>query len=71
MEQNVGGMDRTARLVAGPLLLLVGVAVLAEIAPGGVAVGGAGLLLGAVFTVTGLTRKCILNQLLGVNTCRR
>lgn len=52
MERNVGGSDSTARLVGGPILLLVGVAA----------------LLGLV---TGMTRKCILHQLLGVNTCHR
>jgi hypothetical protein len=71
MERNVGGFDRTARLLAGPLLLLVGVAALLELVPGGVAVGGVALLLGVVFTVTGLTRKCVLNQLLGVDTSGR
>ena len=38
MEQNVGGLDRTARLVAGPLLALVGIA---------------GVTAGIVLTVTG------------------
>lgn len=68
MEQNVGGMDRTARLVVGPILLLVGIAALAELIPGGIAAGGVALLLGLVFTVTGTTQRCILNRLLGVDT---
>ena len=71
MEQNVGGMDRTARLIAGPVLLLVGVAALLKAVPGGMAVGAVGLLLGVVFTVTGLTRTCILNKILGIDTSRR
>jgi hypothetical protein len=70
METNVGGLDRTARLVAGPLLLVVGLAALAELLPLGAVVGGLALLVGVVFTVTGLTRRCILNQLLGINTAR-
>ena len=45
MEQTVGGPERTARAVAGPLLVLC-----------------------AVFSVTGLPRKCILNRPLGLDT---
>ena len=71
MNQNVGGLDRTARLVAGPLLVLVGAAALLEAIPGGLAVGAVALLLGVVFTVTGMTRKCILNRLLGIDTSGR
>lgn len=71
MEQNVGGLDRTARLVVGPILLLVGLAALAEILPGGAIVGGLALLVGLVFSVTGLTRKCVLNQILGIDTSGR
>lgn len=71
MEQNVGGMDRTARLVAGPLLLLVGIATLVEVLPFGTVVGGVALLIGVVFLVTGLTRTCILNRLLGIDTSGR
>lgn len=71
MEQNVGGMDRTARLIAGPLLVLVGAGALLEAVPGGMAVGAVALLLGAVFTVTGLTRMCILNKVLGIDTSGR
>ncbi len=68
MEQNVGGLDRTARLLAGPLLALTGIAALVELLPLGTAVGAVALLIGVVFLVTGLTRTCILNRLLGIDT---
>mgnify|MGYP006273731625 CR=1 FL=1 len=69
MERNVGGLDGTARLVPGPLVVLVGVAGLLGVAPGGVAVGA--LVLGAVFAVTGLSRKCNLDRPLGLDTSGR
>ena len=71
MEQNVGGLDRTARLVAGPILLLVGIAALVEMLPLGTAVGAIAAVIGLVFLVTGLTRTCILNSLLGIDTSKR
>lgn len=76
MQKNVGGYDRIARLVAGPVLVLVGLAGVV----GGVSlalgpipallVAVLALLVGAVFVVTGLTQKCPLNSALGVNTYR-
>lgn len=77
METNVGGMDRTVRLVLGVLLLAVGV--LGYVGVVSVAVGPLPqaltsivlVLIGLILLVTGLTRKCIINRLLGVNTARR
>jgi len=73
MQKNVGGYDRIARFVIGPALLLVGGASL-----GGLVVLAAGtvglvlgviiLLVGAILTVTAITQKCPLNNLLGLNT---
>jgi hypothetical protein len=75
MQKNVGGIDRIARLVLGPVLLVVGVAAIAgllTIAAGttGLVVAALLLVVGAVFTVTGLTQKCPLNSILGLNTFR-
>ena len=75
MEKNVGGLDRIARLVLGPALLLLGVAALAglfTLAAGttGLVVAGLLLVVGAVLTVTALTQKCPLNSLIGLNTFR-
>lgn len=73
MERNVGGYDRIARLVVGPILIVVGAASLVGIlglAAGtlGLALGVFALLVGAVLTITGLARKCPLNSLIGMNT---
>jgi hypothetical protein len=74
MEKNVGGYDRIARFVAGPILLAMGLATLAGmlvLAEGtlNTALGAIALLLGVVFLVTGLTQRCVLNSLLGIDTC--
>ena len=71
MEKNVGGLDRTARLVVGPLLALLGVAALLEAIPGGTAVGAVLLVVGAVLAGTGLTQRCLLHRVFGINTCSR
>ncbi|KAB1197296.1 MULTISPECIES: DUF2892 domain-containing protein [Haloferax] len=73
MEKNVGGYDRIARAVFGPVLIIVGAAALAgilTIATGtlGLVVAGGALLVGAVLTTTAVTQKCPLNRALGVNT---
>jgi NhaP-type Na+/H+ or K+/H+ antiporter len=69
MQKNVGGVDRKARLVVGPLLLLVGVAGLfgpLQLGTVGVALAFA---VGAILTVTGAVQRCPLNALFGVDTC--
>ena len=71
MNPNVGGLDRTARLVVGPLALLAGLGVLVDVLPAGSLVGAALLVVGAILLVTGATRRCPLNSLLGVDTCPR
>jgi hypothetical protein len=77
MEKNVGGMDRTVRLVVGPILAAVGVAVAAGLLDLGttetvaLAVGALALLAGLIFVVTGTTQKCPANQVAGLNTYDR
>jgi hypothetical protein len=75
MQKNVGGYDRIARLVVGPLLIVVGAAAfggLFTIAAGtlGLVVAGIALLVGAVLLATGITQKCPLNDALGIDTFR-
>ena len=75
MEKNVGGADRTVRLVVGPLLVLAGLASLAglvTLATGTFGAVAAAVLfvVGAVVTYTGVTRKCFLNAALGFDTFR-
>ncbi|MFC3960064.1 YgaP family membrane protein [Halovivax cerinus] len=74
MKKNVGGTDRTARLVVGPILALVGVAILGGwIGLGGTlgtVLGALAVLVGVVLLFTGATQVCVLNRLLGVDTYR-
>ena len=75
MEKNVGGYDRIARFVVGPILVLVGIAAfggLLTLAAGtlGLVLGAVALLVGLVLTTTAATQKCPLNSVLGMNTYR-
>ncbi|WP_372912559.1 DUF2892 domain-containing protein [Salinigranum sp.] len=69
MNKNVGGIDRTARLVVGPLLLLAGIAAFVGALPLGTVGGVVALVVGAVLTVTGAVQRCPLHTLLGIDTC--
>ena len=69
MKENVGGADRIARAVAGPVLFALGYA-----RWGGREGGLPGILamLGGAFLVeTALTRVCPVNEVAGVDTARR
>jgi hypothetical protein len=75
MEKNVGGYDRTARFVVGPILVLVGLASLGglfTLAAGtlGLVLAAVALLVGLVLATTAVTQKCPLNRALGLNTYR-
>jgi len=66
MKCNVGGIDRTGRIVIGIVLLIVGLAVPLEMI-WRIAV----LVIAAIALVTGVMRFCPANALLGINTCER
>ncbi len=68
MDKNVGGFDRTARIVVGGLLVIAGVAGLVELWAVGFVVGAVALLVGVVLFVTGTTRKCPINETTGIDT---
>ncbi len=75
MQKNVGGYDRIARLTLGPILIIAVAAVFGgfvTLATGllGAALLWVGLVVGAVFLVTGTTQKCPLNSVIGLNTYR-
>ena len=75
MEKNVGGYDRIARFVVGPILVIAGAAALLglfTIAAGtlGLVAAVVALLVGLVLVVTATTQKCPLNRLVGLNTYR-
>jgi hypothetical protein len=77
MDLNVGGSERTVRLVAGGLLVLLGIGGYAGLIP--VAVGPFPqfltsvvlALVGLILVVTGAVRFCPLNALFGRNSARR
>ncbi|NBD26790.1 YgaP family membrane protein [Paenibacillus glycinis] len=60
--RNVGGADRTIRIVLGIALLS-----LFFVLPGYYKLFG---LVATPLLFTGLTQRCAINQLLGRNTCR-
>jgi hypothetical protein len=74
MEKNVGGYDRIARLVLGPIVIIAALAIYFEVLAVagllGAALVVAGLLVGAVLVATGATQVCVLNRLLGIDTYR-
>lgn len=76
MDQNVGGADRSVRLLVGSALLVLGAAGyfgIVTFATGPVPQALASVLvvlLGLVLFATGVARKCPINRLLGVNTLR-
>lgn len=77
MKKNVGGVDRAARLVIGPVLLLAGVA--GYVGLFSLAVGPLpqaltaviAFLVGTILLVTGLIQRCPLNRLLKLDTYRQ
>ena len=70
MDRNVGGIDRTARLVTGVLLVIGALAVFAGYLVWGAAIGVLALVVGAVLVVTGTTQKCPINEAAGIDTTR-
>lgn len=71
MKKNVGGLDRTGRIVIGAILALAGIVVLAGYWDIGALIGGVALLVGAILLVTGTTQKCPINQVAGIDTTER
>ncbi|MEF8775014.1 MAG: DUF2892 domain-containing protein [Haloarculaceae archaeon] len=73
MHKNVGGYDRIARFIVGPVLIIVGGAAFAGVialAAGtlGLVLATVAVLVGAVLTVTATTQKCPLNAVIGLNS---
>ena len=66
MKCNVGGIDRTGRIVIGIVLLLVGLA-----APLDMIWRIVALVIAAIAILTGIVRFCPANAILGINTCER
>ncbi|AZH24098.1 YgaP family membrane protein [Haloplanus aerogenes] len=74
MEPNVGGTDRTVRVILGTLALLSSMAVV--VYGGGltggrqILVAGVMLLFAAIMFATVGARRCPVNAAIGRNTCR-
>ena len=66
MECNVGGADRTVRIIAAVVLLAA--AVFADVGTGWRMLLA---LLGLIAAVTALVRYCPLNRMIGLNTCKQ
>lgn len=62
MERNVGNTDRIIRLVIGIVLIGVGFGAISGIA--GTIIGVIGIFL----VITGILARCILYNILGINT---
>ncbi len=65
MKCNVGGVDRTGRIVIGIVLLIVGLVAPIEMAWRVVA-----LVVAAIALVTGIVRFCPVNWFFGINSCK-
>lgn len=70
MDKNVGGIDRSGRIVIGVLLALAGIAAIADVWEVGLLVGAVALLVGAILLVTGITQKCPINDVTGIDTTK-
>lgn len=66
MECNVGGVDRWLRLIAGVVLLALGIFM-----PMATVWQVVLIILGAIGVITGAVRFCPLSKLLGINTCKQ
>lgn len=64
MKCNVGGIDRTGRIVIGVVLLVVGL-----VAPIEMAWRIAALVIAATALATAIVRFCPGNWFFGINTC--
>lgn len=64
MKCNVGGLDRTGRIVIGIVLLVVGLVAPIEMTWRVVA-----LVVAAIALLTAIARFCPANAIFGINTC--
>lgn len=68
MDKNVGGLDRTGRILIGVIVAVAGIAAVIGYWEVGVAIGGVALVIGAILLGTGTTQKCPINQVAGIDT---
>jgi hypothetical protein len=65
LAKNVGGIDRTLRIVLGLLFLAIGL--FGNLGTLGKTIS---FVLAAIGLVTGFVQFCPLNALLGINSCK-
>ncbi|AGN01486.1 hypothetical protein L593_07705 [Salinarchaeum sp. Harcht-Bsk1] len=70
MNKNVGGLDRSGRIVVGIIAVVAGVAAFAGSLAVGAVIGAVALLVGAILLVTGTTQRCPINQAAGIDTTK-
>ncbi|QLG50285.1 YgaP family membrane protein [Natrinema halophilum] len=68
MKKNVGGIDRTGRLVVGAAAVLAGIAALMGFWTVGIVTAVIALTIGGILLVTGTTQKCPINDAAGIDT---
>ncbi|TMT87892.1 DUF2892 domain-containing protein [Haloterrigena sp. H1] len=68
MQKNVGGIDRTGRIVIGVIAVLAGIAALMGYWAVGIVTAVIALVVGAILLVTGTTQKCPINDAAGIDT---
>jgi hypothetical protein len=70
MDKNVGGIDRTGRIVIGVVVAIAGIAALTGYWGAGAVIGGIAIVIGAILLVTGTTQKCPINEAVGIDTSK-
>ncbi|MFB6152912.1 MAG: DUF2892 domain-containing protein [Halodesulfurarchaeum sp.] len=68
MEKNVGGIDRTGRIIIGIIVAIAGMAAIVGYWKVGSVIGALAFLVGAILFVTGTTQKCPINEAAGIDT---
>ncbi|MDS0473745.1 DUF2892 domain-containing protein [Natrinema sp. 1APR25-10V2] len=71
MQKNVGGIDRTGRLIVGTVAALAGIAALTGYWAVGIVTALVALVIGVILLVTGTTQKCPINDAAGIDTTNR
>lgn len=70
MDKNVGGIDRTGRIIIGVIAAIAGIAALLGYWGAGAVVGAIALVVGIILLVTGTTQKCPINDAAGIDTTK-
>lgn len=68
MDKNVGGIDRSGRIVIGIVVAIAGIAAVTGYWAVGAVAGAVALLVGVILLVTGTTQKCPINEAAGIDT---